>query len=369
MNLPVGYHKFHKNDFLNYQLNRWYSLGYARFEDIKTVGSNINNFDDYVDAFTTASETALREGRLKNAATYCRASEFLISPTDPDKIPVYNKFIRLFDMAFAEDDYERHKVPYHDSFLSAIKIPAKTSGVHGTIIGCGGFDSFIEEFYCIWDFFAENGYDTIAFEGPGQGGTLRTYELPFDHDWEKPTSAILDYFKIKEATALGISMGGYWIMRAAAFEKRIKKVIAMPPVYDWLELTNSFNRKLVKWMLNYPKMMNFFVRLKMNVGLLRHTVNNALFIQKKEKPIDAVHWLLGMNKTHLNSHLIDQDVLLLTGENDAFQPPMLLKKQKEALIHAHSVTERIFQKSEHADQHCQIGNVGLALETIHRWLN
>ncbi len=158
-------------------------------------------------------------------------------------------------------------------------------------------------------------------------------------------------------------------MRAAAFEKRIQRVIAMPPVYDWLELTNAFNRKLVKWMLRYPKMMNFFVRLKMNVGILQHTVNQALFIQGKEQPIEAVHWLLGMNKTHLNSHLIEQDVLLLTGENDAFQPPKLLEKQKEALTNANSVAVRIFKEHEHANQHCQIGNIGLALKTMLKWLN
>lgn len=369
MNLPTGYYQFHENDFINYQLNRWHSLGYARKEDLESIGSEIDTFEDYVEAFSTASDTALKEGRPKNAATYCRASEFLIPPDNPDKIPTYNRFIKLFDEAFSEDNYQRHKIPYEDSFLSAIHIPSKTADVKGTIIGCGGFDSFIEEFYCIWDFFAENGYDTIAFEGPGQGGTLRTYGLPFDHDWEKPSSAVLDYFNVMDATALGISMGGYWIIRAAAYEKRITRVIAMPPVYDWMEMTNTFNQKLVHWMMNYPGMMNFFIRLKMYVGILNHVVHQALFIQQKDEPIDAAQWLLDMNKEHISSHLVDQDVLLLTGENDAFQPPKLLYKQKKALVNARSVSERIFTKSEHADQHCQMGNVGLALDTMVKWLS
>ncbi|MEZ4951883.1 MAG: hypothetical protein R2784_21190, partial [Saprospiraceae bacterium] len=62
-------------------------------------------------------------------------------------------------------------------------------------------------------------------------------------------------------------------------------------------------------------------------------------------------------------------VLLLTGENDAFQPPVLLEKQKEALKHARSVQTRIFKKEEQADQHCQMGNLGLALDEILHWLN
>jgi len=368
MNLPIGYFRFHKNPFLNYQLNRWYSLGFTKKEDIELIGSKVKTFSDYVKEFSLASEKAIQESRLQNAAFYNRASEFLIDPFSELKIPTYHKFIELFDKAFSTEKFVRHSVPYKKSYLSCIRIPSLTTETKGTIIGCGGFDSFIEEFYCIWKFFAESGYEVIAFEGPGQGGSLRKYNLPFDHDWEKPTSAVLDYFKIENAIALGISMGGYWILRASAFEKRITKVIAMPPVYDWLEMTNSFNRKLLSWMLPHTKMMNFFIRLKMNIGTLKHTINQALFIQNKKEPMDAVNWMLGMNKEHLNSHLVTQDVLLLGGEGDAFQPPVLLKKQKDALINAKSVSERIFTREESAAEHCQIGNIGIALETMLSWI-
>ncbi len=33
ISFPVGYYKFHKNQLLNFTLNRWYSIGYARYED------------------------------------------------------------------------------------------------------------------------------------------------------------------------------------------------------------------------------------------------------------------------------------------------------------------------------------------------
>lgn len=368
MKLPVGYHSFHKDKFLNYQLNRWYSLGYSRLEDIQQVGSKIKTFDDYINEFRAASDIAKKDGRLKNAATYLRASEFLISPNDDRKIPVYKEFIDLFDKAFQEDKFERHKIPYNGSFLSAIKIPSKTNEIKGTIIGIPGFDAFIEEFFSIWNYFALNGYDFIAFEGPGQGGSRRLYHQNFDHDYEKPTKAVLDYFKVDNVTALGVSMGGYWILRAAAYEKRITRVIAMPPLYDWLEMTNKFNGKLAQWFMKHKGLTNFFVKLKMNVGTLKHTINNALFIQNKTEPYDAVNWMMGMNKKHISSHLLDQDILLVTGENDAFQPPILLHKQKEALVNARSVTTRIFTKEEQADQHCQIGNINIVLNEMHEWI-
>src|SRR5690606_13915526 len=151
MKLPIGYQPFHKSKFLNYQLNRWYSLGYARLEDIEAIAQKIKTFDDYVREFRLASNTALKEGRLKNAATYLRASEFLIAPNDERKIPVYKEYIELFDSAFADEKFERHQVPYDRSFLSAIKIPSKTSEMKGTIVGISGFDAFIEEFYSIWN--------------------------------------------------------------------------------------------------------------------------------------------------------------------------------------------------------------------------
>lgn len=115
--------------------------------------------------------------------------------------------------------------------------------------------------------------------------------------------------------------------------------------------------------------MNFLVRLKMTNGKLRHTINQALFLTQKEEPIDAVNWMLAMNKDHLHSELVDQDVLLLGGENDAFQPPKLLYKQQQALINARSITTRIFTKDEQADQHCQMGNIELALEVMLDWID
>lgn len=368
MMFPVGYKKFHKNNFLNYQLNRWYSLGYTRLEDLEEISKKIGSFEDYVREFLIASSIAQNENRLKHAAFYLRASEFLMSPGDEKKLSTYKTFITLFDQGSADEKFERHKVPYNGNFLSAIRIPSKQKTKKGTIIGIPGFDAFIEEFYGIWDYFAEIGYDCIAFEGPGQGGSRRLYDQYFDHDYEKPTKAVLDYFDQQNVTAIGISMGGYWIMRAAAFEKRITKVIAMPPVYDWLEMTNSLNAGLAKWFMKHKRLTNFFIRLKMMNGTLKHTVNNALYIQHKNEPYYAAAWMMNMNKDHLNSHLIDQDVLLLGGANDAFQPPILMQKQKQALTHAKSINERIFTKNENGDQHCQIGNLNIVLNTISHWL-
>lgn len=369
MKLPVGYLKFHKNKFINYQLNRWHSLGFTEQNELEAIGKKIKSFESYVTEFIAAGEKALRENRKENAAAYFRAAEFLIEPTNPLKAKIYHQYLEIFDSVFEKKTYTRHAVPYEGGALSALHFKARGELKNETILAIGGFDSFIEEFYCMWNFFAEQGYDVIAFEGPGQGTTLRKYKLTFDHDYEKPTQAVLNYFQVKSATLLGVSMGGYWAMRAAAYTPSINRVIAMPPVYDWMELTNSFNRKLVNWLVRQRRLMNFMIRIKMVVGTLKHTVNHALFISGKTEPVDAVMWMLQMNKNHLSSEKINQRVFLLAGENDAFQPPKLTYKQALALTHAKSVDTLVLKKEDHADQHCHMGNIQLALDTMLKWMN
>lgn len=366
MDLPIGFVRFHKNKFFNYQLNRLHALGYVSKNDIMDAANHIHSFSDYVFTFKSLGEKMFEKGDLKKASCYYRAAEFFEKPGSKEKIETYNRHIDLFFKAFANEGVERLKIPFNNSYLHAYRVPAK-GDKKGTILGMGGFDSTIEEFYSLWRGVADSGYEIVAFEGPGQGGTLRNYNIPFDHAYEKPVKAILDFLSLDTAGMIGMSMGGYWAIRAAAFESRIKFVIAAPPVYDWLELTHSFNKWLVKVLLKMPRIMNAMVKMKMSVKTLNHTVKHTLFITHKSKPIDAVQWMLGMNKDFLHSEKITQDVLLLVGENDAFQPPKLTRKQAKALVNASSVTIRIFTKEENADQHCQIGNIGLLIKEVNQW--
>jgi pimeloyl-ACP methyl ester carboxylesterase len=366
--LPVGFHRFHKDKFFNFQMNRWYSLGYTRLEDLKKAAAEIRTVEDYPKVFLRLAEISITENRLKNAAFYYRAAEFLVNPFHPEKIPIYDKFIDLFYEAFKENNIERHKIPFENSFLSSLRLKYSGNTCKGTVVIHGGFDSLIEEWYCLYEFFAYNGYEVVAFEGPGQGGSLRKYGLTFNHDWEKPVKSVLDYFNLSDVTLIGISMGGYWCLRAAAFEKRIKRVISFPPLYDWMESTNSVNKILVKLMMKWEWLMNKSIRLKMKTPLMEHVINQTLFITGKKNPIDVVHWELAMNKHHIHSELVDQDVLLLAGEEDSFQPVELFFKQMKALTNARSVTGKIFTPEEQAEHHCAIGNFGWALQVMLQWL-
>ena len=92
------------------------------------------------------AEKAVADDRLMNAAFYYRAAEFYTLMGDPDKEPLYDKFIDLFYRAFKNNEIERSKVPYQDAYLPAIRISPTNAEKKGTIVMHGGFDSFIEEF-------------------------------------------------------------------------------------------------------------------------------------------------------------------------------------------------------------------------------
>ena len=370
LTFPVGYHEFHKDQAFNFQLNRWYSIGYARFEDMEEAGQKINSFEEWKIEMFRLADIAVSEGRLMNAAFYYRAAEFFSTPDDPDKELLYKQFIKHFYKAFQDDEIKKFEVPYSDTFLPAIRIQPVNKEKKGTVVLHGGFDSFSEELYFLMKDFSDYGYEVIAFDGPGQGGALKKYGLSWDYEWEKPTKSILDYFQLNDVTLLGISMGGWFCIRAAAFEPRIKRVIAWSVSFDVIQYTNFLGQQLAKlFFRKFRKFTNNSIVKKMKKNLqYSWFVNNLMYITNKEVPIEGFDVLLQLNKENLHSDLVKQDVLVLTGRKDHMIPFKMHNMQVKALTNAKSVTARVFTKEEHAQNHCQIGNIGLALDTMVKWI-
>ena len=58
---PIGFHSFHKDQAFNFQLNRWYSLGYGRLEDLEMAGVQINNPENWKTTMLAQAEKAAPE--------------------------------------------------------------------------------------------------------------------------------------------------------------------------------------------------------------------------------------------------------------------------------------------------------------------
>lgn len=369
-NFPVGYHKLHKTKIIDYQLNRWYSLGYADLNDMRVAASRIRKLEDWKGEMVRQAEKALAEGRLMNGTFYLRAAEFFVPTSDPDKARLYERFIDLFYNHLCKDEpLSRHKVPYEGAYLPALRVPGQTSTTQGTLVVHGGFDSFIEEFYSIATSFAARGYDVILFEGPGQGGALRHYDLPLTYQWEKPAKAVLDYFEVEDVSWMGISMGGWMCFRAAAFETRIKRVIASSIAYDYMAIPPKPVADFARWLMKHERTMNWMSEMKMKARAeQRWGIENMMAITKSSTPLKGSKYMLEFNAQNQHADQVTQDVLILTGAEDHFIPLKMHYLQIAALTNARSVTGRIFTSAEQGQNHCQVGNFGLAMQEVAQWI-
>jgi pimeloyl-ACP methyl ester carboxylesterase len=91
-----------------------------------------------------------------------------------------------------------------------------------------GLDSTKEEFFYFEQSFLDRGMATIALDGPGQGET--GLSLPIRPDYETAVSSLLDLLAGRadldheRIGVVGVSLGGYYAPRVAAFEPRVVAV-------------------------------------------------------------------------------------------------------------------------------------------------
>lgn len=196
-----------------------------------SVASKIKNYADWKREMLVLAQKTASEGRMLNAAFYFRAAEFFMMVGDPDKLPTYKRFVQMVRDYYGIIESDLHLIPYEKGYLPAYRF--RPDNPKETLVWFGGFDSYIEELFPIMFTFRDAGYDVVAFEGPGQGGALEKFGLPMTHEWEKPVKAVLDYFKLDDVTLDGLSLGGCLVIRAAAFDLHVRRVIADDICFDF----------------------------------------------------------------------------------------------------------------------------------------
>ena len=214
MKLSTSFYNLHSDPGLNYTMNR---LAWTiSVEELKEVADRIETLEDWIREMKIQAKTSEEKGNLLNAARYYQAAEFYMVHGNPKKKEIYKHSIDLINKSMPEMAESRFQIPYKDGFLPALKLQpiGKPKDI---VVWHGGFDSLLEEMYPMLKIFCDKGFLVIAFEGPGQGGALRNHNLRMTYDWEKPVSAVLDFFNVEKCVLIGMSLGGYLAARAAAF--------------------------------------------------------------------------------------------------------------------------------------------------------
>ena len=134
---------------------------------------------------------------------------------------------------------ERLEVPFEGaSLVGNLRKPA---GVEAPplVLLLPGLDSTKEEFFNWENVFLARGMATLSLDGPGQGET--GYHVPIHPDYEVGPAAMLDHLAgrtdldLERVGVAGVSLGGYYAPRTAAFEPRVKAVCSIGGPYNFGE--------------------------------------------------------------------------------------------------------------------------------------
>lgn len=341
-------------------------------QDRATIGAAITDFSSWFTWWSNKAAQYEQQQEFQIAASYYKAAMFYLEQRDKNKQLMYDRFIHCFYESYTDFDYERGQVPYEHSFLPTLLL--KNPNATRTLLVIGGFDGYLEEIAGYVVDMKNTDYNILIFDGPGQGHTP-AHGLTFIPNFEKPVSAVLDFYNLDSVDAIGLSWGGYLVLRAAAYEKRIKRCVTMDIFYSPMDT------------------------MRMDLGPVRFSIFNFLLNIKAEKIINRIlntiaskdpdmKWKLtnGYQLTgestpyqlmnNLRQHtvkpilsLVTQDCLLLAGKEDQYVPYKRLYDIEKGLVNAPYIRSKLFTKETGGEQHCQVGRMDLAFAEIIDFLN
>ena len=196
-----------------------------------------------------------------HANNYYRQSDLMIRGPDPRKRERFVKASGLFQEAakLHTPPIERIEVrcggETYDGYFCHPIGPASNNTTSGNTASgkwpvcflIGGADAYAEEIFFSGRQALERGMALFLVDTPGRGSSLYVKEIWARPDYEVPVMASIDYLVGREDVdperigVIGISMAGYYAPRAAAFDKRIKALVAWCGTYDLIEDALDFN--------------------------------------------------------------------------------------------------------------------------------
>jgi len=136
---------------------------------------------------------------------------------------------------------ERVEIPYAGTALAGYLRVPPAGRPPAVVVMVPGLDSVKEELQATADYFLQRGLATLAIDGPGQGEA--EYRLPIEPAYERVAAAVADFLDGRDDVdpgrmgLMGVSLGGYYAARCAAYEPRLRAAVALAGPYrfdlDW----------------------------------------------------------------------------------------------------------------------------------------
>jgi len=229
--------------------------------DFTEVTAGLSRWDDWCAAWSARAaiheglgRKALADGfrlsageHLTRAAILYHFGKFMFVHDVPQMKRAHQKVIECRGLALPHlsPPGERVEMPYQGKRLAGILRKPAGAGRPPVVVMIVGLDSTKEELDVYENIFLARGMATLAFDGPGQGEA--EYDIPIRGDYEVAVRAVVDYLGTRtdvdagKVGLWGVSLGGYYAARSAAFEKRIKACISLSGPYSWLETFDGRN--------------------------------------------------------------------------------------------------------------------------------
>ncbi|MAF49395.1 MAG: alpha/beta hydrolase [Rhodospirillales bacterium] len=224
--------------------------------DYQEATKAIANWDDWCAAWARRAEiheamgmAALDAGKgisagehLQTAGVVYHFAKFVFVGDMAQMKASHEKAVRCRDLALPHIDPPgiRVEIPYADASLFGILRKPPGAQSPPVVVMCMGMDSAKEEMASNEAHFLKRGMASLAFDGPGQGEG--EYHFAITPEYEKPVAAVIDYLETRDdldASRIGlwgVSFGGYYAPRAAAFEPRAKACIGISGPFDYGKL-------------------------------------------------------------------------------------------------------------------------------------
>lgn len=300
-------------------------------------------------------------GKYARAAGYYFAAERQTALDHPGREALYRNMLSSFDKftSLRRLDCERVEIPYENgTSLPALYVrgkgdaPKKPCMVH-----FDGLDVNKEWLYLsgMPTELAERGVSTLIVDHPGVGEALRKRGMKTIVETERPASACLDWLAAQtdvDADRVGmmaLSLGGYYAMRAAAFEPRFRCCVAWGALYD--------------------------------VGLgVRRRMQGAASQKSVHHYFEHIQWVIGVKSMEEVAAFADRmtlngildriccPILIVHGENDRQVPLEFAHRTYEESVNSVGRELKIHTIAEGGSEHCSVDNVSLTTDYMAHWI-
>jgi 2,6-dihydroxypseudooxynicotine hydrolase len=224
--------------------------------DFQRVTKRIERWDDWNREWSSCAEVHERMGveaeaqenflsagyHYFHAAITYHFGKFLFVHRPDELRTAHDQVVQTYQNGLPYFDLpgERVAIPYENggTMYGIFRKPWHTPKAPVVIL-IPGLDSVKEELHNYGDDFLKRGMAVLAIDGPGQGEM--EFEYPLRHDYEVPLLYAIDYLErrpdvnTERLGLMGVSLGGYFAPRAAAFEPRVKAVIGNCGAYDFAD--------------------------------------------------------------------------------------------------------------------------------------